>query len=108
MTTTEAQTAPRAGNKWIQQWDPEDEGFWAATGRRIANRNLIFSIFSEHIGFSLWSIWSVVVIALPTAGFKFSVDELFWLTALPNLIGAALRLPYTFAVPRFEIGRAHV
>ena len=101
MTTTEAQTAPRAGNKWIQQWDPEDEGFWAATGRRIANRNLIFSIFSEHIGFSLWSIWSVVVIALPTAGFKFSVDELFWLTALPNLIGAALRLPYTFAVPRF-------
>jgi NNP family nitrate/nitrite transporter-like MFS transporter len=99
MTTTEAPL--RAGRTWIQQWDPEDEGFWAATGRRVANRNLIFSIFSEHLGFSLWSIWSVVVLSLPTAGFKFGVDQLFWLTALPNLIGATLRLPYTFAVPRF-------
>ncbi|EWM12884.1 MFS transporter [Kutzneria sp. 744] len=98
-TTTEAPV--RGGRTWIQQWDPEDAGFWAATGRRIANRNLIFSIFSEHLGFSLWSIWSVVVLSLPAAGFKFGVDQLFWLTALPNLVGAALRLPYTFAVPRF-------
>ncbi|AHH95138.1 MFS transporter [Kutzneria albida] len=91
----------RSGRSWIQKWDPEDEGFWAATGRRIATRNLIFSIFSEHIGFSLWSIWSVVVLSLPSAGFTFSVDQLFWLTALPNLVGATMRLPYTFAVPRF-------
>jgi MFS transporter, NNP family, nitrate/nitrite transporter len=91
----------RSGRTWIQKWDPEDEGFWAATGKRIANRNLIFSIFSEHVGFSLWSIWSVVVISLPGAGIKFTIDELFWLTALPNLVGAAMRLPYTFAVPRF-------
>ncbi|MFC0434394.1 MFS transporter [Kutzneria buriramensis] len=99
MTTTEAPL--RAGRTWIQQWDPEDEGFWAATGRRIANRNLIFSIFSEHLGFSLWGIWSVVVLSLPAAGFAFTVDQKFWLVALPNLVGAALRLPYTFAVPRF-------
>jgi len=98
-TTTEAPV--RGGHKWIQQWDPEDAGVWAATARRIANRNLIFSIFSEHLGFSLWSIWSVVVLSLPGAGFKFGVDQLFWLTALPNLVGATLRLPYTFAVPKF-------
>jgi NNP family nitrate/nitrite transporter-like MFS transporter len=30
-----------------------------------------------------------------------SVPELFWLTAVPNLVGSTLRLPYTFAVPRF-------
>ena len=34
-----------------------------------------------------------------------SLPEQFWLTAVPNLIGAALRIPYTFAVPRFG-GRA--
>ncbi len=30
--------------------------------RAIAKRNLIFSIFSEHIGFSIWSLWSVLVL----------------------------------------------
>jgi NNP family nitrate/nitrite transporter-like MFS transporter len=41
------------------------------------------------------------VIYLPRAGFAFSVNQLFWLVALPNLVGATLRFPYTFAVPRF-------
>jgi NNP family nitrate/nitrite transporter-like MFS transporter len=99
MTTT---VDARPGRRhWIDNWQPDDPGFWARTGRRIATRNLIFSIFSEHIGFSLWAIWSVIVVGLPKAGFAFSVDQLFWLAALPNLLGAALRLPYTFAVTRF-------
>jgi len=98
MATT---TEERQGGHWIQHWQPDDPGFWAATGRRIALRNLIFSIFSEHIGFSLWAIWSVIVVGLPKAGFTFTVDQLFWLAALPNLLGAALRLPYTFAVAKF-------
>ncbi|MEQ7123878.1 MFS transporter [Actinopolymorpha sp. B11F2] len=71
------------------------------TGRRVATRNLIFSIFAEHLGFSVWLLWSVVVVSLPAAGFNFTVDQLFWLVALPNLIGSTLRLPYTFAVPKF-------
>ena len=41
------------------------------------------------------------MIYLPRAGFAFSVNQLFWLVALPNLVGATLRFPYTFAVPRF-------
>lgn len=89
------------GRGWIEDWSPEDPAFWARTGRRIANRNLWFSIFAEHIGFSLWSIWSVIVVSLPAAGFHFSTNELFWLVSVPNLLGSALRLPYTFAVPRF-------
>lgn len=81
----------------ITHWDPEDATFWAQTGRRIARRNLIFSIFAEHIGFSVWTLWSVVVVALPL----YTLDQKFWLVALPNLIGALIRIPYTFAVTRF-------
>ncbi|WP_117211228.1 MFS transporter [Allorhizocola rhizosphaerae] len=87
--------------QWIDRWDPEDEGFWRATGRRIARRNLVFSIFAEHLGFSVWLMWSAVVVSLPLAGYRFGADQLFWLVALPNLVGAALRIPYTAAVARF-------
>ena len=89
------------GRRWISAWQPEDTSFWERTGRKIAVRNLVFSIFAEHLGFSLWSIWSAVVISLPAAGFHFSISQLFWLVSLPNLLGSALRLPYTFAVPKF-------
>ncbi|GAA2783596.1 MFS transporter [Nonomuraea dietziae] len=33
--------------------------------------------------------------------FDFTTDQLFWLVALPNLIGSALRIPYTFGPARF-------
>jgi NNP family nitrate/nitrite transporter-like MFS transporter len=91
--------------RWLDDWDPEDEGFWAAKGRRIARKNLAFSIFAEHLGFSIWVLWTIVVINLANAGFTLSLSEQFLLIALPNLVGAALRIPYTFAVPRFG-GRA--
>ncbi|OLF16409.1 MFS transporter [Actinophytocola xanthii] len=87
--------------RWIDDWDPDDEGFWQSTGRHIARRNLIFSIFAEHLGFAIWVLWSVVVINLANAGLPMSLAEMFWLTAVPNLVGSALRIPYTFAVPRF-------
>jgi NNP family nitrate/nitrite transporter-like MFS transporter len=89
----------RAG--WIDQWEPEDADFWAATGNKVARRNLAWSIFAEHLGFVVWSLWSIVVLSLPAAGLKISVSEQFWLVSLPNLVGSALRIPYTFAVPRF-------
>lgn len=86
---------------WIDDWEPEDEHFWQRTGRRIARRNLVFSIFSEHLGFSVWLMWSAVVVSLPLAGYSFSADQLFWLVAVPNLVGSTLRIPYTAAVARF-------
>ncbi|MBB5871518.1 NNP family nitrate/nitrite transporter-like MFS transporter [Allocatelliglobosispora scoriae] len=95
---TQTGAASRPGT--ITEWHPEDERFWAATGRRIARRNLIFSIFAEHLGFSVWTLWSVVVVALPATLFPYTVDQKFWLVALPNLIGALMRIPYTFAVTR--------
>jgi MFS transporter, NNP family, nitrate/nitrite transporter len=87
--------------RWIDHWEPEDDAFWARTGQRIARKNLAFSIFAEHIGFAIWVLWTIVVINLANVGIALSVPEQFWLTAVPNLIGSTLRIPYTFAVPRF-------
>jgi NNP family nitrate/nitrite transporter-like MFS transporter len=87
--------------RWIDHWDPEDERFWESAGKHIARRNLAFSIFAEHLGFSIWVLWTIVVINLGNAGLELSLPEQFWLTAVPNLVGSTLRLPYTFAVPRF-------
>jgi NNP family nitrate/nitrite transporter-like MFS transporter len=86
---------------WISEWDPEDKKFWEAQGKTIARRNLIWSIVAEHIGFSIWLIWSIVAAKLPQAGFHFSTEQLFQLVALPGLIGSLMRFPYTFAVPKF-------
>jgi MFS transporter, NNP family, nitrate/nitrite transporter len=88
----------RAG--WIDVWDPEDLAAWNAGGERVARRNLIFSILSEHIGFCVWSLWSVFVLFLgPEYGL--SAADKFLLTSLPAAVGALLRVPYTLAVARF-------
>ena len=97
---TEAGPHPVRGGGWISDWRPEDDAFWVATGRVVARRNLAFSILSEHIGFSIWSVWSVLVLFMgPKYGI--SVADKFLLTSVPTLVGAVLRLPYTFAVTRF-------
>jgi MFS transporter, NNP family, nitrate/nitrite transporter len=91
----------RRRGRWLDHWDPDDEQFWQAGGRRIARKNLAISIFAEHLGFSIWVLWTIVVINLANAGFTLSLSEQFLLIALPNLVGSTLRIPYTFAVPKF-------
>jgi NNP family nitrate/nitrite transporter-like MFS transporter len=102
--TRDTPTNSRHG-RWIDPWDPEDPSFWADGGRRIARRNLVLSILAENLGFSIWVLWTIVVINLGDVGIKLSLGDQFLLTAVPNLIGAFLRIPYTFAIPRFG-GRA--
>lgn len=98
-TTKTTGEAARRGRRWIEHWTPEDEDFWAATGKKIANRNLWFSIFSEHIGFSIWSLWSVMVLFMgPKYGL--SAGDKFLLTSTPTLVGAIARIPYSFAVAK--------
>ncbi|MEU2877699.1 nitrate/nitrite transporter [Streptomyces sp. NPDC007070] len=88
------------GRRWIEHWDPEDEAFWAATGERIARRNLFFSVLCEHIGFSVWTLWSVLVLFMgPEYGL--SPADKFLLTSMVTLVGAVVRVPYTFAVALF-------
>jgi NNP family nitrate/nitrite transporter-like MFS transporter len=91
---------PARWGRWIQHWEPEDAEFWAGTGRAVATRNLIFSIFTEHIGFCVWSLWSVLVLFMgPRYGF--SIADKFLLTSTPTLVGSVLRIPYNLAVARF-------
>ena len=100
MTAPTTTTAAREGGRWIEQWDPEDEAFWKETGERIARRNLLFSILSEHVGFSIWTLWSVMVLFM---GPEYGVDPAgkFFLIGMATLVGSIARVPYTFAVARF-------
>ncbi|MDQ4054091.1 MAG: MFS transporter [Actinomycetota bacterium] len=96
-----AEALARRTGRWIDDWRPEDEEFWEGGGKKVARRNLVWSIFAEHLGFSVWLIWSVSSAFLLAQGFTFTPQQLFFLVALPNLVGSLLRLPYTFAVPKF-------
>ncbi|MFC3890051.1 MFS transporter [Lentzea rhizosphaerae] len=88
-------------SRWIEHWEPEKPEFWESKGKRIARKNLVFSILAENLGFSVWVLMSIVVVSLGSVGFNFSVGQQFWLLIVPNLVGAVLRVPYTFAVPKF-------
>jgi NNP family nitrate/nitrite transporter-like MFS transporter len=100
MTAPSTAPAPSRGGRWIQQWDPEDETFWNETGEKIAKRNLLFSVLSEHIGFSIWTLWSVLVLFMgPEYGL--TPADKFLLTSMVTLVGAVVRVPYTFAVALF-------
>lgn len=83
----------------IRDWRPDDEAFWDSTGRGVANRNLWISIPALLLAFSVWMVWSVVVVKLKAIGFTFTEQQEFWLTALPALMGATLRIFYSFIVP---------
>ena len=87
----------RGRGRWIDDWRPEDPAFWASTGKPIARRNLWFSVFSEHIGFSIWTMFSVLVLFMGPA---YHVDAAgkFLLVAVATFVGSALRLPYSLAV----------
>ncbi|WP_280305461.1 nitrate/nitrite transporter [Nocardia neocaledoniensis] len=101
--------------RWLTHWEPDNLKFWESGGKQTARKNLIFSVFAENLGFSVWVIWGTVVTSMGAAGFGFleglgkgnpvAVSNALLLTSTPTLVGAALRIPYTFAIPRFG-GRA--
>lgn len=99
MSTPTAPSAPRKRD--IEHWDPEDVEAWEAGGKKIAKRNLIWSIVAEHVGFSVWSIWSVMVLFMPQDVYGIDAAGKFYLVAVPTLVGAFMRIPYTIAPARF-------
>ncbi|WP_406330407.1 nitrate/nitrite transporter [Streptomyces sp. NBC_00203] len=100
MTAPSTAPAPSRGGRWIEEWDPEDEAFWQEKGEKVARRNLLFSVLSEHIGFSIWTMWSVMVLFMgPEYGL--TPADKFLLTSMVTLVGAVVRVPYTFAVAIF-------
>lgn len=91
--------AARTGRHIVDDWRPEEPEFWEAVGKRLAARNLWISVPNLTLAFAVWMVWSMVVAKLKLIGFAFTTDQLFWLTALPALSGATLRIFYSFLVP---------
>jgi NNP family nitrate/nitrite transporter-like MFS transporter len=87
--------------RYIAKWDAEDVDAWEAGGKDIAKRNLVWSVFAEHVGFSVWSIWSVMVLFMPTDIYGIDAAGKFFLVAVPTLVGSLLRIPYTVATAKF-------
>ncbi|MFI7002668.1 MFS transporter [Nocardia sp. NPDC050175] len=119
-TATDAPSDPptfrhQTRGRWLEQWEPDNLKFWESGGAQTARKNLIFSVFAENLGFSIWVIWGTVVTSMGAAGFGFlaglgkgdptAVSNALLLSSTPTLVGAALRIPYTFAIPKFG-GRA--
>ncbi|MFV9636550.1 nitrate/nitrite transporter [Mycobacterium neumannii] len=88
-------------SRTIDNWDAEDVEAWESGGQKIAKRNLTWSIFAEHVGFSVWSIWSVMVLFMPQDVYGIDAAGKFYLVAMPTLVGAFMRIPYTIAPARF-------
>lgn len=79
-------------------WDPEHEQHWELEGRTLANRTLWTTTSALTLSFATWFVWSAIVVRLPAAGFTLSLAQRFWLVALPGLVGATLRIPYSFLI----------
>ena len=82
----------------LRNYTPDDESYWASTGKRIANRNLWISIPSLLCGFAVWLYWGIITVQMINLGFDFERSELFTLAAIAGLTGATLRIPSTFFI----------
>lgn len=85
----------------LTDFDPEDVQAWENGNSAIARRNLIWSVAAEHVGFSVWSLWSVMVLFMPETVYGISLGDKFLIGAVATLTGALLRFPYTMATTRF-------
>ncbi|MFE0103275.1 NarK family nitrate/nitrite MFS transporter [Streptomyces sp. NPDC059009] len=86
--------------KTITDWEPENELFWKATGKKVATRNLWIAVPALLVAFVVWQVWSVTATNLKDVGFGFSTSQLFWLTAIPGITGGTARIFYTFLGPK--------
>jgi NNP family nitrate/nitrite transporter-like MFS transporter len=85
----------------LQRWEPENQEFWTDVGARLARRTLWITTGALTLSFSTWFMWSAIVVKLPELGFRLTSPQLFWLAAIPGLVGATLRIPYSFIVQIF-------
>lgn len=73
----------------------------------LAWRTLWISATSLALAFAVWFMWSAIPLRLKDAGFNFSRQQLFWLTATPVLLGSFLRIPYGLIVSTFGSRRSY-
>ncbi len=89
------------GSRHISHWDAEDLVAWEAGNKRIARRNLLWSVVTVHLGYSVWTLWPVLVLFMPENVYGFSAGDKFLLDMVATLVGAGLRIPYSVATTVF-------
>ena len=82
----------------VAEWNVEDNAFWEAKGKGIANRNLWISIPNLLCGFAIWLMWGIIAVQMLNLGFPFKPADMFTLTAISGLMGATLRIPASFFI----------
>jgi NNP family nitrate/nitrite transporter-like MFS transporter len=97
---SETETPPQpTGADWLQEWEPETETFWNATGKSVAWRTLWITTFNLTLAFVAWFVVSAALVRLPNIGFELDKGKLFWLAAMPGLSAGTLRLLHMFLIP---------
>jgi NNP family nitrate/nitrite transporter-like MFS transporter len=85
----------------IFDWNPEDTVAWEAGNKKIARRNLICTVVGDHVAFSIWSLWSVMVLFMPQDVYGFSPADKLLLAAVATLVGGCVRIPYAMGIAKF-------
>ena len=93
------QPVPSERTEEIAEWQPNDPQFWEETAKPIAWRTLWITTYCLLLSFATWFMVSAIVVKLTGIGFKFSPQQLFWLTAMPGLAAGTLRIIHTFLIP---------
>lgn len=88
-------------SRHITDFDPEDCAAWEAGNAAIARRNLIWSTITTHVAFSIWSLWSVVVLFMPESVYGINAGDKLLLAAVATLVGGIARIPYVRATAKF-------
>ncbi|MBO0882373.1 MAG: MFS transporter, partial [Mycobacterium sp.] len=85
----------------IMDWNPEDTVAWEAGNKAVARRNLICTVMGDHVAFSIWSLWSVMVLFMPQDIYGFSPGDKFLLAAVATFVGGCVRIAYTMGIAKF-------
>jgi MFS transporter, NNP family, nitrate/nitrite transporter len=85
----------------IADWNPEDAVAWESGNEAIARRNLKWQVVNVHISFSVWYLWSVMVLFMPESIYGFSTGDKLLVDATASLVGAFARIPYSMAANWF-------
>ncbi|OBH68707.1 MFS transporter [Mycobacterium intracellulare] len=92
--------SPRRDHR-IADWNPEDATAWESGNNKIARRNLLGTIAGDHVAFSIWTLWPVMALFMPSAVYGFSAGDKLLLGAVATLVGGCARIPYTLGIAAF-------
>lgn len=89
------------GSHRITDWNPDDIAAWEAGNDKVARRNLLCTMAGDHVAFSIWTLWSVMVLFMPMSVYGFSASDKLLLGAVATLVGGCARIPYTLGIAKF-------